>query len=288
MGRAYLAITVVTILWGINFTVGKRCTQVIDPFFIASFRIIVTGLFFYALLPKEERRIRSSDWKAILPLSLSGILTNHVCFAWGISKTTPSHSAIIHAIFPVFVGIVGWIFIRERQGPLAVLGMAVAVAGALVVIMGAARDGVSKTIAGDVISAVGVLSFSFYTVFGRKAVQQMSSRRVVTLAFLFAAPLLIPFLVLGIVRQPRPWGEVGMEGWLELAYMLLFANMVAYLLHSYALKRLKAGQVAAFTDLQPALGIGVAVLAGEDHLTGTLAAGAVIALVGVVLVQLHR
>src|SRR5262245_16835641 len=106
MGRAYGAISVVTVLWAINFTVGNRFMAVIDPFFIASFRIIVTGIFFYALLPKEERRIRASDWKAILPLSLSGILTNHVCFAWGISMTTPSHSAVIHAIFPVFVGIV--------------------------------------------------------------------------------------------------------------------------------------------------------------------------------------
>jgi drug/metabolite transporter (DMT)-like permease len=287
MGRAYVAITVVTIFWAINFTVGKRCTALIDPFFIASFRIIVTGVFFYVLLPKEERKIRPSDWKAILPLSLTGIATNHICFAWGISKTTPSHSAVIHAIFPVFVGIVAWIFIRERQGPLAMLGMAVAVAGALVVVTGAARDETSKTIAGDLISAVGVLSFSFYTVFGRKAVLQMSSRRVVTLAFLFAAPLLVPFLVYGIVRQPRPWSEVGMEGWLELAYMLVFANMIAYLLHSYALKRLNTGQVAAFTDLQPAIGIGVAVAAGVDHLTGRLVAGAALALVGVVLVQLR-
>ncbi|HXX93495.1 MAG TPA: DMT family transporter [Planctomycetota bacterium] len=288
MGRAYAAITVVTILWGINFTVGRRCTQLIDPFFIASFRIIVTGLFFYALLPREERRIQRSDWKLILPLSVSGILTNHVCFAWGISQTRPSHSAIIHAIFPVFVAIVAWMVLRERQGPLALLGMAVAVAGALVVVVGAARDEVARTLAGDLISAVGVLSFSFYTVFGRKAVQVMSSRRVVTLAFLMAAPMLVPFLILGIVRQPRPWREVGWEGWLELAYMLVFANMVAYLLHSYALRRLSAGQVAAFTDLQPALGIGVAVLAREDQMTGTLAAGAAIALVGVVLVQLRR
>ena len=286
MGRAYAAITVVTVLWAINFTVGKRCTAVIDPFFIASFRIIVTGLAFYAFLPREERKIRASDWKAILPLSVSGILTNHVCFAWGISKTTPSHSAVIHAIFPVFVGIVAWVFIRERQGPMALLGMAVAVAGALIVVIGATRNEVSKTIAGDLISAVGVLSFSFYTVFGRKAVQEMSSRRVVTLAFLFASPLLVPFLIYGILRQPS-WSTVPMRGWLELAYMLFFANMIAYLLHSYALKKLRAGQVAAFTDLQPALGIGVAVLAGEDHLTATLAVGAAVALLGVVLVQLR-
>src|SRR5437667_8828976 len=162
MGRAYLAIGITTVFWAINFTVGKYCTTEFDPFFIASFRIIVTGVVFYALLPREERKIRRSDWKAILPLSLTGIATNHVCFAWGISKTTPSHSAIIHAIFPVFVGIVAWVFIRERQGPVALLGMAVAVAGALTVVVGAPRNEVTKTLLGDVISTIGVMSVSFY------------------------------------------------------------------------------------------------------------------------------
>ena len=115
----------------------------------------------------------------------------------------------------------------------------------------------------------------------------MSSRRVVTLAFLFAAPLLVPFLIYGMARQPS-WSQVSMKGWLELGYMLIFANMICYLLHSYALTRLKAGQVAAFTDLQPAIGISVSILAGLDHLTASLVAGAAIALVGVVLVQFHR
>lgn len=287
MGRAYVAISTATVLWAINFTVGKFCTGEIDPFFIASFRIIVTGLVFYALLPAPERRITRSDLKAILPLSLTGIAANHVCFAWGISETTPSHSAIIHAIFPVFVGIVGWVCVRERQGPVALAGMAIAVAGALVVVVGAPRAEVTKTILGDVISTVGVLAFSFYTVFGRRVVQSMSSRRVVSLAFLFAAPLLVPFLVWGAARQPS-WGAVTPKGWLALGYMLVFANMVCYLLHSFALTRLRANQVAAFTDLQPAVGITVAVLAGMDRLTVSLAAGAAVALVGVVLVQLRR
>src|SRR5437773_8352802 len=149
MGRAYLAIGITTVFWAINFTVGKYCTQEFDPFFIASFRIIVTGIVFYALLPKEERKIRKSDWKAILPLSLTGIATNHVCFAWGISKTTPSHSAIIHAIFPVFVGIVAWVFIRERQGPVALIGMSVAVAGGATGDVGGRRSEVTVAHTGN-------------------------------------------------------------------------------------------------------------------------------------------
>ena len=63
MARAYVAIGITTLLWAINFKVGKIGTSEIDPLFIASFRIIVTGLFFYGLLSREDRKLRPTDWK---------------------------------------------------------------------------------------------------------------------------------------------------------------------------------------------------------------------------------
>src|SRR5262249_52503564 len=91
MARAYLAISIVTVLWATNFTVAKFATKEFDPFFIASFRVFVTSAIFYACLPKEQKKFDLKDFKAIVPLSLSGILGNHVLFASGIKYTTPSH-----------------------------------------------------------------------------------------------------------------------------------------------------------------------------------------------------
>ena len=106
MGRAYAAISIVTVLWAANFTVAKIATAEFNPFFIASFRVLVTSAIFYACLSREQRKFDRSDLKAIVPLSLSGILANHVFFAWGIQHTTPAHSSIIHALLPVFVAVV--------------------------------------------------------------------------------------------------------------------------------------------------------------------------------------
>jgi drug/metabolite transporter (DMT)-like permease len=287
MGSAYLAISVVTVLWATNFTVGKIGTEQIDPAFIASIRVVVTGLVFYSLLSPDERKLRPSDWKAILPLSLTGIATNHICFAWGIKNTTPSHSAIIHALVPVFVAVVAFFVIKERLGGRAVFGLVLAVAGALVVVVGGAENEAQKTLWGDVITTLGVTSFSIYTVYGRKALRSMGSFRAVALAFIVAVPFMLPVLVWGTVNQPS-WQAVDWKGWAALAYMLVFANMVCYRLHIFALTKLTAGRVAAFTDLQPAIGIGVAVLAGRDQVTGSLLAGAAVALIGVVLVQFRR
>ena len=285
MVRAYIAISIVTILWAINFTVGKLGTAEIDPLFIASFRIIVTGLLFYAFLPAEDRKIRAGDWKAILPLAITGIAANHICFASGIKLTTPSHSAIIHALIPVFVSVVAWIVIKERMTSRSMAGMVLAVGGTLIVVLGASRTEFQGTMLGDLITTCGITAFSIYTVFGRRVMASMDSRRAVTLAFLFAAPVMLPFLIWSGLRQD--WSTVTARGWWALAYMLIFANMICYLLHSYALSRLRAGQVAAFTSLQPAIAIGVSILAGYAASTSLLV-GSGVTLAGVVLVQLRQ
>lgn len=286
MGRAYLAISLVTLLWAGNFTAAKIGTSQLDPFFIAGVRVLATAAVYFLMLPPEQRRIRPGDLKLVLPLSLTGISINHLCFAAGIKITTPSHSAIIHALIPVFVSIAAWFMLRERLSRVGVAGMLLAVAGALVVVLGATGEELRKSIWGDVLTTVGITAFTFYTVFGRRAIEGMGSLRVVTLGFLFAVPLMAPFLAWGAVRTD--WSRVTGEGWAALAYMFVCANLIAYRCHIFALEHLKAGQVAAFTTLQPAIGISIAVLAGKDVLSSTLVAGSILALGGVVLVQLRR
>jgi drug/metabolite transporter (DMT)-like permease len=286
MKRAYAAISLVTFLWAANFTAAKIGTARLDPFFIAGVRVLATAAVYVLLLPAEQRRLRPGDLRLILPLALTGISINHLCFAAGIQITTPSHSAIIHALIPVFVAVAAWFMIRERLSRLGVAGMLLAVAGALVVVLGASREELRKSIWGDVLTTVGITAFTVYTVFGRKAVETMGSLRAVTLAFLFAVPLMVPFLAWGAVRTD--WCRVEPKHWAALAYMFIGANLVAYRCHIFALEHLKAGQVAAFTTLQPAIGISIAVLAGQDTLSSTLVAGSLLALGGVVLVQLRR
>jgi drug/metabolite transporter (DMT)-like permease len=286
VAKALFAISIVTLLWAANFTAGKIGTSELSPYFIASVRVFMTAAVFYAFLPRDQRRIDRADLKAVLPLALSGIAINQTAFAAGIALTTPSHSAIIHALIPVTVAVFAWILIREKIGPVAMLGLALAVAGALVVVLGAPREEMRGTIAGDLLTLVGMVAFSLYTVLGRRLLANMGSARAVTFAFVVAVPFMVPVFVIGLLRQD--WARVTWRGWAALGYMVVFATLICYALHLFALTRLKTGQVAIFTDLQPALGTGIAVLAGQDRLTELLVIGGAIALAGVALVQMRR
>lgn len=285
MGRAYFAVSLATLAWACNFTVAKVATRELDPVFIAAFRVLATGAFFWAILPPGRRGLTRQEALRVLPLSATGVALNHLCFAAGIKLTTPSHSAVIHALIPVFVAALAWLMLGERLRPAGVAGIALAVGGALLVVLGASPAEFRGTIAGDLLTALGILAFSVYTVLGRRVLGTLGSLRTVAWAFVLAAPLMAPLLAVGAARQD--WSVVTWKGWAALGYMWVGANLVAYAGHLYALKRLKAGQVAAFADLQPVIGIGVAVLAGMDRATPMLVAGAAIALAGVVVVQVR-
>lgn len=287
MGRAYLAIGITTILWAGNFTAAKIGVKELDPWLISAVRIIATALVYWLLLPAEQRRFTREEIRAVLPLGLLGIAVNHLCFAAGMSRTTPSHSAVIHALIPVFVGVAAWFLLHERFGAAGIFGMLLAVAGALVVVLGQSRAEIRGTWLGDVLTTVGISAFSLYTVQGRKILRTMDPYRAVTLVFVVAAPFMIPVAAWSALAR-QDWSIVTPKGWAALTYMFVAANLICYRCHIYALNRLKAGQVAAFTTLQPAIGITIAVAWGVDVLTPTLAVGAVLAIAGTVLVQLRH
>lgn len=287
MARAYVSIGIVTVLWAGNFTAAKLCTAEVDPWFIAAVRIVATALVYWLLLPAAQRRFTRAEILAVLPLALTGIAANHVCFAAGMKITTPSHSAVIHALIPVFVGVAAWFLLHERFGAAGLAGMLLAVAGALVVVLGQSRAEIRGTWLGDVLTTLGITAFSVYTVQGRKVLRTMDSVRAVTLSFVVAAPFMLPIAAWSALGR-QSWDHVTWKGWTSLVYMFVFANLVCYRLHIHALRHLKAGQVAAFTTLQPAIGIVVAVAAGVDVLTPSLGVGAGLALAGTMLVQLRH
>ena len=283
MARAYLAISLVTVLWAGNFTAGKIATEELDPHFIAAVRVLLSAGVFVLLLPRRERRLGRAEVRAVLPLALTGVALNQICFAAGIQRTSPSHSAVIHALMPAMVAVLARFLIRERLGRVGTGGMALAVGGALVVVVGASGEEIRGTLGGDLLTFVGVLAFAYYMVHGRRTLESMGSFRAVAFAFALGAPFVLPSLGWGLLRTE--WSRVTWRGWTALAYMFLFANLVCYSLHLFSLSRLKAGQVAVFSDFQPALGIAISVLAGKDRLSLPLVAGAAVAFLGIVLVQ---
>jgi drug/metabolite transporter (DMT)-like permease len=292
-GLGLIAAGVATLLWAGNFVAGKIAAGTadaprIDPLLIASIRIFCAAAFFPLFLPREERRTlwRPATWRAVLPLALSGIVANQFLFAAGIKWTTPSHSALVHALIPVFVLIIGWVFVREGAGPIRIVGMVLAIAGSAYVALSAPEAERHRTLFGDLLTLGGALSFAVYMVLGRRLLERMGSYHAVTTAFVLSAPFSIPFFAVAAARQD--WNGVPSDAWIALAYMIVAATFVCYTLHMFALSKIGPLRVAVFTNLQPILATAIAQLFGEDRVTLPFVAAGAVVIAGVAMVQFAK
>jgi drug/metabolite transporter (DMT)-like permease len=289
-GLGLLAAVVITLLWSGNFVAGKYATgpDGLHSMLIASIRIFSAAAFFPLLLNSSRRAVlkQAATWRLILPLGLAGIVANQFFFAAGIELTSPSHSALVHALVPVFVLLIGWLFLREPTRPVKLAGVLLAIAGASYVALTMKAEERDQTLRGDLLTFAGAVSFAAYIVLGRNVLRKMDSLTAVTAAFIVSVPFSLPFFAWGAIRQN--WGAVSVEAWTALGYMIVAATFICYTLHMYALSKIGPLRIAIFTNLQPILGTLIAQGFGKDRLTADFAACAVVVIAGVAMVQFTR
>lgn len=287
-GPGLLAASGATLLWAGNFAAAKIAVAHLNPLLIASIRIIAAAGFFALLRPRRDSAVPIAGpmWRDLLFLAVSGIVVNQYCFAAGMKWTTPSHSALVHALIPIFVLVIGWMFLGERAGLVKLGGVALALGGTAYVALNMSAGEQKQTLIGDLLTLAGAASFAVYMVLGRRVLDRIGSFRTVTMAFVLSVPFSIPFLVGSGLAQD--WKAVPWPAWAALGYMIVAATFICYTLHMYAVGRIGALRVSVFTNLQPILGAGIAHALGVDTLTISFAAAAVVVIAGVAMVQFSK
>ena len=163
---------------------------------------------------------------------------------------------------------------------LAFTGVAVLVAERSI---GSAVAGRAGTWVGDLIMLTGSLAFSLYAVLGKRVAARYDSVAMNLYNYCIAAVLVLP---LAVWRGARlDWKAVGWQGWAGLAYMAVFASVVAYLIFYWALRHMAASRLAAFSYLMPLLATLLGILLLDEKVTKNLLGGGALVLAGVWLAE---
>jgi len=104
-----------------------------------------------------------------------------------------------------------------------------------------------------------------------------------SIAYIAGALALAPV----IFWQARHFAFARVSGgaWAGLIYMALFPSVVCYLIYFYALTRIAASRVSAFSYLQPVIATLLAVTLLGESISITLLAGGAVILAGVYLTE---
>ena len=266
--------------------VCKLALKQLAPFALIAFRTPTAALIFLAVwLIGWRQRVALRDLAAISVYALTGIVFNQLLFISGLQRTTATNAIVIQATIPVFTVGVAVLLRRERATSAKLVGLAVAFAGALAVVVGSSVHNLQifgERLLGNLLIVANSLSFSIYLVISRPMLARYHTMTVITWTFVFGALGVLPF---GVRELAATAPTLTAATWAAALYIVIFPTVGTYFLNAFALKRAPASLVAIYIYLQPLVGALLAAYILDERPTpGTFAGGGLIA-VGIWLVS---
>ena len=283
-----VSMVLVTVIWGINFTVVKQTLAEMSPMVFASLRFALAALFMTLVVVGrgESLRVDRADLWRLLLAGLLGITACQAFFIQGIARTTASNAALLTATNPLFITVLSALFHIEPVGRRAAVGVGLSFAG-VALIIGAGPDGLSltsETFKGNLITLLAPLCWSFYMIVLKPLMRRYSPLKLTALNMLMGTPLLLVLSTGDIVNQQ--WAAITWRGWLGLCYSFVLATAVAFAVWNNSVHRAGHTRTAVFSNLNPAVAVVISWLFLGETLSFWQGIGGIVTLIGVTLTRL--
>jgi drug/metabolite transporter (DMT)-like permease len=280
--EGHVALLAVQLFFGLFPLFAKFAFAQFEPRAIVVWRIAVGALVLLAIAFLQHGRAawpQRGDWARLAACGLLGVVLNMALFMEGLKRSTAVSTALLLPLIPVFTAIVALAVRQERYDAKRALGMLVAFAGALVLLTRKEVDLDGSHLTGNLLIVLNEVCYAIYLVMVRPLLRRLPPLAVIGWVFglsLWSLPLL--------ARDVTVWPQASAASWASLAYVLIFATILAYLLNGVALRRVAASTAASYVFLQPAITCAGAVVWLGESFTTRMAIATALTFVGVWIV----
>jgi len=267
---------VAVILWGLAPVATRAAVAHLAPLPLLVLRLTVASLVMLPWAVPVFRRLRPRSAVRLFAAGILGLVGYNLPITIGLQWLPASTAGLLLATEPVWVMLLGRVFLAERGGARTWLGSAVAMSGVAVLAGPGALAGAGgyRGLAGAGLILAGTLAFGAYTIVLRPLSQAYgaipataASTVIGTLPYLpFAGTLSGPALA---QLDPAVWGE--------LAFLALGSTTAGLLLWNLAVLAGGTTRVSLLLYLEPAVSVlGAAAFLGERVKPVTIAGGLLI------------
>jgi len=275
-----------------RFLFGKDADHC-DPMLLSLVRFTISGLFFlpFVLGSADRRRaffpMLAKDWRALLGLTLSGVVIQGVLVFAALKYTTAARGSLLANASPIFTVIAAWLWLKERISWGMLAGMTIGFAGIALAMFSRSSDmfmsAGASTWLGDIFALLSGAAWAVYTVAGVRVVRTYDSLSVTMFTFL-AGALMMP-LVMVLFRSSFDFGAMTPRLWLGMVYMGVFTGGVAFMLWLRALKFVPSSMLGAYGYLSALLAAFLSIVLLHEKLSWLFVFSAVMALGGMALMM---
>ena len=287
----WIAIVILYVVWGSTYLGIAIAVQTIPPFLMAAARFFLAGsvLLIWSLL-REGRGFRwptLREWRdsAIIGSLLLGGGMGMV--AYGEQSVPSGIAALMVAMMPVWVAVLGRIFLGIRLPRLAVVGIVIGFAGVLILI--------GPTLSGDAdgFDALGLaalvvspIAWSSGSLFSAQRADLPRQPLVATGAqmVLGGVTLALMAVLAGEFGRLDP-GAISVDSIIAFGYLTIAGSLVAFTAYGYLLRVAPLPLVSTYAYVNPVVAVILgAVILHEPIAPATALAGAIIVVAVALLV----
>ncbi len=273
------------IFWGASFIATKVLLDEISPETIISLRLIlaIILLTIFAFITKSDFSFNKKNFLQILLLASVAVFHLWIQIT-GLKYTTAANTGWIIGTAPVFIAILGWIFLKEKLSGLKVAGILIALTGLLILIGRGNPFNISFIQnVGDFLVLFSSFTWGVYSIINKKISLSYSPLLTILYLFVMMAVIIIPFNLSKSVFESVL--NLSSIGWISILFLGLFCSGISYVIWAYALREMHSAKVGAYLYLEPFVTVLTAWIFLKEEITLLMVISGFIIILGVYIVN---
>ena len=286
--RVWLALATVYVVWGSTYLGIDLAVRTMPPFLMAAIRFLVAGSLLYVwAIRRGDRSDRPTarHWLSAFLIATPMLAVGNAAVGWAEQTIDTGTASLIIATVPLWLALLDRAVYGQRLSRVVVAGLVVGFAG-VGLLVAPGDGGVSRA---AVVLVFGSLAWAIGSLYSKHAPQPARPPVAVAMQMLAGAAVLVAVSAVdGEFGRMHP-GQVSLESWLGLAYLVVAGSLVAFTAYMWLLRNAPTALVGTYAYVNPivAVTLGTLVL-GEPLSWRTLVGGGIVIAAVALIVRAPR
>ncbi len=284
--KAFFALALVCFFWGTTWVASKKGVTHMPALQMAGLRQLIGGTLYvsFFLLYKKLPLPKGKEWRPVLILCLLNFVLSNGLSTWGVKFVSAGLGAIMGAIFPLWLVVIGLFSVGNKIPKKAILGLLLGFSGVCVIFYEHMHDFLNPDFTfGIIISLVATWTWALGTLYTKTQAANFNPYFSLGLQMLISG--IITTGGVAMAGQAIPLQSIPWQSWSAIAFLVVFGYVVAFICYIYALQNLPIEQASIYAYVNPIVAVFCGWLLFNEMVTGFIIVGGLVTLAGVYLVN---
>jgi len=267
--------------WATNFAFSPVVLDAVGAIQLTGSRwfIAILVLIPLALITeKVTRAVIVGEWKTHVVQALLGYVGYTLLLYYALGVTSPVTASVLVALNPATIAIAARFILHENMSVNTIVGIAISIVGALVVVFGGGVAGGFAFSYGDVLLLIATVLWTAYSMLAPRVKTPPITATAVQATI--SAIIMVPFMALDIAWGNTAWLTMDGFDWLGVLWIGLIPSAGAYFLWNISSEWIGPTRTGAFLNIIPVF-TALFVVAFGGTVTPTQVLGGALVLAGV-------